>query len=710
MASLPHPNEKELQVTYRNDVICLIAVLLLLYGLFPSMTDAADKDPGQDEVRISRPGGDGDGVTEQLVTDEDTGEERSTETHTIMGGAAGYRFLAVDRNGGRAATYEYLHPSAVGGLFYNRLGKDLKFALEGTYLNDKDYHGDLLYDYSGYYRVHLRTESLFHNLDHDPLFTPAFTFVNDQRQPATYSPVDLDPARTYGVRVEQDLGQFRYKLPYYPLHVNLGYWRLLREGDRQLRFADQTFEATANTIYSATRAIDRETHEGSLGLDAHVGPVDFVYTFLIRQFGDNTAVPRDFFATRTTLPQQLQHNEDPDSRYMAHTIKLHSSLDGGITAGASYTFGSRDNLSRLSDVRGVELRSATIRNAAADFSYVPCANFTLALKYRRQDVDNDSPSTILTSFFSQPVPVRPAFSVSKDAVTATMSFRPLNLLTFKGEYKGEFTHRDLSVFSDETLNWHGLPENSATHKGTFAVLSRPVKGLRLKAQYSYAATDHPAYGTTPSERHEGQFLATYSRANTWGVTANYHSVRDRNDDINRLEITSVSPLTYVPVSQPLARDKATDNVTTSVWFTPFAPLTISGSYGFLRSNTDQGIMFTVVSPSLQDIATYTSLAQIYSVSGVYRFSEKLSLSLALQQIRSSSEFDPRPVATVDTSGLKDISRVKAVESSISARADYRFSELISCALDYSYRDYDEKNSSLFDGSVHTIIASLAARW
>ncbi|HEY6838688.1 MAG TPA: hypothetical protein VI389_08100, partial [Geobacteraceae bacterium] len=109
MAGLYHPDEKELQVTYRNDVICLIAVLLLLYGLFPVQAIAAARTTGHDEVLILQQGGDGEGVSEQLVTDADTGEEPITETHTIMGGSAGYRFLTLDGSGGRASTYEYLH-------------------------------------------------------------------------------------------------------------------------------------------------------------------------------------------------------------------------------------------------------------------------------------------------------------------------------------------------------------------------------------------------------------------------------------------------------------------------------------------------------------------------------------------------------------------------------------------------------------------------
>ena len=52
---------------------------------------------------------------------------------------------------------------------------------------------------------------------------------------------------------------------------NFGYWRLSRDGSRQLRFADHTFEATSNTFISTTHKVDQVTHEGTAGLDAHIG-------------------------------------------------------------------------------------------------------------------------------------------------------------------------------------------------------------------------------------------------------------------------------------------------------------------------------------------------------------------------------------------------------------------------------------------------------
>ena len=90
--------------------------------------------------------------------------------------------------------------------------------------------------------------------------------------------------------------------------------------------------------------------------------------------------------------------------------------------------------------------------------------------------------------------------------------------------------------------------------------------------------------------------------------------------------------------------------------------------------------------------------------------ERLDLAFALQQVRSYSEFAPQFIAIVggDSSGVTELSRLMSVESSLSARADYRFSKNLSCALEYAFRDYDDKDSSFYNGSVNNIMLSLAA--
>lgn len=665
----------------------------------------------------------------------DSGEygQHPVEIHSLWGGFSGYRFLSIRNFGGRAAEYDYLHSGFTGGAHFDRLGPELKYALEGSYLNDRDYHGDLVFDYQGYYRFHLRTESLFHNLDHERLFAPAFNSRDAFGNQAGYLPLDLDPAGRYGIRVEQDLAALRLKLKDYPMHLNLGYWRLLREGTSQLRFADHAFEGTttppnppnpvyANTIYSRARAVDRRTHEGTIGLDTHLGPVDLIYTFQIRQFEDLKETPRDNYIERVDVTNTLvrfaglqQHNEDPDSRFMAHTVKLHTSLAGGITGAASYSYGRRENQSRLTDIKGADQVVATLQNMAGDVTYTPCRQFSAAVKYRRQEVDTDTPAALASAFATPAatVVVRPALDSRKDTVTVTLALRPVDLLTIKGEYRGEFLHRDNITNGPPELSWK-LPENSALHRGSLTILSRPLKGLRLKVQYSYTAADNPSYGNSFAENHEGQLLATYAGSKRWGITANYRAFRESNDQITRSTIDfPLSPLTFSTFPIPLSRDRAGNNATATVWVAPLDRLTITGSYGLLRTVTDQQVLLSSITPGVLNAANFTSQAQIYGVNAAYHVDERLDLSLALQQVRAFSEFAPASAvvsAASDTSGVTDISRLKTVESSLSARADYHLSRNLSCSVDYTYRDYDDKTSSLFDGTVQTIMAYLSAKW
>jgi hypothetical protein len=50
-----------------------------------------------------------------------------------------------------------------------------------------------------------------------------------------------------------------------------------------------------------------------------------------------------------------------------------------------------------------------------------------------------------------------------------------------------------------------------------------------------------------------------------------------------------------------------------------------------------------------------------------------------------------------------------VETGVSARGEWRFTPLLSSALDYSYRLYESGNSR-YDGSVHTTMITLKGRW
>jgi hypothetical protein len=266
-----------------------------------------------------------------------------------------------------------------------------------------------------------------------------------------------------------------------------------------------------------------------------------------------------------------------------------------------------------------------------------------------------------------------------------------------------------------------LPENTTSHQGTVSILSRPLKGLRLKAQYSYSATDNPSYGTTFVDKHDGQLLVTYSSLNRWGGTANYRITHESNDQIVRstipgtIEITPNS-LNLLAVDNPISRRRDIDAATVSGWFSPLDKLTISGSYAFLRTRVEQGVLFeglTTLPTSSFGATSYTSQAQIYSINSVYNVNGLLDLSLVLQQIRSYSDFAPQFKdfgQNKSTADIESISHSKSVESSVSARADYHLTKNLACTVDYSYRDYNEKMQSFYNGTAQTVMAYVSGKW
>ena len=153
------------------------------------------------------------------------------------------------------------------------------------------------------------------------------------------------------MEVQQSSVAVRGKLPNYPAHVNLSYWRLNRQGQKQLRYVDESCGGCHKQ--SRSRTVDRVTEEFKGSVDAHLGPVDLIFEQLVRLFRNREDIPEDTFEPhyyRTASPALLQHDEVPDARLLESTIKAHTSLAGGLNAAASFTYGTRKNQSDLTTV------------------------------------------------------------------------------------------------------------------------------------------------------------------------------------------------------------------------------------------------------------------------------------------------------------------------------------------------------------------------
>lgn len=666
------------------------------------------------------------------------GHVLSGKPYTYASLQSGYLFVTPDGPTGAAAPYGRLKSGPTAALSAGTLNSDLKLALDGQFLNEDDYRGELSLDYSGYYRLHVEGGALWHNLlpERLPQSTDSF-----RSQP-------LDTGASYGLRTTTTLVENRIKLGNNPFHINLGYWQLTREGTEQVRFSDYnsggsnlpgTPSSSQNTVYSLAMKADRITREGNVGVSGHLGWFDLAYVFTIRDFINSAADSRVQFnntASGALIAGNQAVNVIPDSRVTSHTIKLFSDLSGGLVGSAAYTLTRRENNGGHGDAVPSSQPVATLQSAAGNISYTPSKEVSLALKYRHQEINREAPATVYypyaqttsttSAFYTSTagtLVVRQATDTVKDTLVLSSIFRPNATTIYRLEYSGEIESRDnLSSSNESPYALHS--DTRQTHTGTASFSWKPAPGLKLNASYSYAACDNPAYGASFSERHTGKLLLTYVHDGHWGLTSSYLA-RYETSASSASTVTSttvtVDPASVVGTFN-LPRENLNNTATVGFWFSPLDRLTVTTSYSFLQSDTAQTLLLNSLSQSALLAANYRSTAHVYGIDAVYAASDRLDLSLGLQQVRSDARFSvPSNVAfsatntttgvvtNYSSSGIGDLSKLVTTETGISTRVDWRITDLLGCVLDYGYRLYDS-DSSVFDGSVHTATVSVRARW
>lgn len=637
--------------------------------------------------------------------------------------SSGYRFVSPDGPGAAADPYGRLKSGTLFGLEAGTVGKDLKLTLDGQFLHQDDYLAEMLLDYGGLVRLNAVGSTLWHNL------------LRERINPSVLGVIEQDTGRIYGVRSTQTEANSRIKLGNNPLHLNLGYWQLSREGVEQIRFSDHYWGGTGNII-TAARSVDSITREGKLGLDAHLGPVDLDYSLQVRDFSSHAPDQSYNYANNAfgaLIPGSHIHDAIPDSRVTTNTIRLHSDLSGGLIATAAYSLTQRENNGGHGEAQPSRRPQDQIQSVAGDISYTASTRHSVTLKYRHQEIDRDSPATV-TYPYAQVAPgagvytatqgvllVRPGTNLVKDILTLSAIFHPYPKMIYRLEYSAELEEREnvpnRQSAADSTTDLH--TDRRQTHTGTVSLYWRPANGVKVNGSYSYAACDNPAYGASFGDRHIGKLLLTYTRSGKWGVTGSY---------IGRYESGSMQAWTVpaanlttpeIPTIVSMPRSSNNNSINAGIWFSPLERLTISANYSFLLTEADQISLLTNLSSNALVATNYRSSAHVYGIDAVYALAEKLDLSLAFQQVFAKADYDVAAgqfnvnnsgvITTYSSAGIGDYSRLDSTETGLAARADWRFSPVLGCGVDYSYRYYRSGDAG-YNGSIHTTMINLKARW
>lgn len=632
---------------------------------------------------------------------------------------SGYRFITPDGPSTSASPYGRLTSGIIGGFSAGSLGTDLKLSSDGTFLHQDDYHTELFLDYRGLVRFHAESGALWHNLP------------REQVNPGSITYLPIDQSVTYGVRTAMSQADTRVKLGNNPVHLNLGYWELDREGYDQLRFSDYFHGSASNTIISESRRVNQKTREGNAGFDAHLGPLDLTYGFRIRDFSNTAPDSRYTFtndAFGALAPGNQVHDAVPGSRVMSHTFKLFSDLSGGLVGSASYNMTQRENAGGHGEALPAERPSDIIHSIAGDLTYTPSKRHSFAIKYRHREIDRTAPASLYYRYSLIPAPpsdvhttvpgvllVRPASSSSKDTLTFSATFRPAPTAILRLEYNAELETRDnIRTYQAPAESLAGYrSDRSQTHAGTANFYWKPLNGVKMNASYRYEACDNPSYGTSFTGRHTGKLLISYSNSGTWGATGSYLAEFESG---LRTEST-VAPAPVASYAAP--RENRTGSGNASIWVSPLERLTITAQYSYLEAHARQSLLFSsiIADPSPLAASSYHSFSHVYGIDAVYSVIEPLDISLAFQQVRSQARFEvpDRSYSLAglpgiySTAGITGVSKIDSTETGVSARLDWRINSLLGCSLDYGFRLF-ESGQPLYDGSIHSTLLTLKARW
>jgi hypothetical protein len=652
----------------------------------------------------------------------------------------GYRGFSVHGTPGRAGEFISQQSGPTLGTRILTTTGPLQLNLDGRYLSDDEFNIDAVLSTKSLVRLSLRSERFFHNLDHIP-YDNGYTGIPDARNltgipgegsrpdstgaAASFNRriyyTDPNPNATYGLQIDLNEVKARVKCPDYPAHFNIAYWRFEKEGEKQQRFLDHRGASAgcgACHMQSKSRSVDMVTEEVKASVDAHAGFLDIVMEGLFRTFRERESTPVDRFYPGNILP----HDETPDSKLREFSLKLNTAPSGGLVGSASFTIGKRENQSELASEGPIKAETDYTKTSA-DVTYTPNEKWTVSMRYRLLDMDSDNSDT-LTRYANAPdsIPVREAIDITRAWYEGVVNYRPWRSLTLKAELRREDIERDLGPGA----GWE-LPEEEIVTRVKLGFTSRLLEksALKLSGWAALQRSDDPAYGTSAEESRELFLSATYAPAGRWGLAGSVGFLEEENDGrtVQQVDRNNLADV----VNFDLARKHKQQRFNFGGWLIPADGVTLDLNYGFFRTAIDQDLLFGTDPHSANSSrnitvedegADYRQSVQTVSLGATWTPRDDLSCRLEGYHIRSKAYFSPEFyrdgleyvngsfVGVSSSADLRDISKVNIVQNGIKGRVSWQIDDNLTCGLEATFDDYDEKGNNIFDGSVQSYMASL----
>jgi len=646
----------------------------------------------------------------------------------------GYRFIEDNGNTIRTREYDNLESSTTGTLDIAVVDDWGHMSLEGTYLNDKDFDAELHLETGPTFSFNIFTESLYHNLDHidysDTARPDAYevTFPDLPSGSPTVEISDYDPTAAYGVQTQISEAHTRIKLGDYPAHLNLNYWSFERTGKRQLRYLEEY--CSGCHLKSQTQEVNQIVEEFSASVDGHFGPIDVIAEQIFREFDNRAETPKDNFGRhfRQRTPGDYQHDDQPDVRYRATTLKAHTSLAGGVSLAGSGTYAKRENESDVEDVTPITAETELVK-ATGDASWIPSQTFTINTRYRYLDLEFDNADEVVSTgnYREDTIEVRDSINKTIHSASASVSYRPIPQWKIKAESAWQDIDRAVNDPSTGDEVWN-VPEDETQVRYKLGLYGKSKNGrtYRMRSWIQLKDSSDPAYGASFDTRQTAFLGLDFTPSQTFGLGINgKYELSEQNDYKTVFDEGETSELRF-------DRDREQDSIsaTTMAWVRPTDTMELGLHYGYLQTRVKQDVIFGTdthggVIPDFIIPATdaeYDQTVHSTSLQLTWRPVPNWSTRLEGRLIQSESEFDPTFAdevigydsgaftAAVSDQGLREISRVDILQTGATAGLTWEPGNSLRYALTYTFDRYDDRRSEDLDGTVQTYMASVAKSW
>lgn len=606
----------------------------------------------------------------------------------VLALTGGYRYIKTNKSDNiPRLEFDLVEDSVIIGVDSSFFRYPDRFTLNFFYEDRKDYFLDVGYGYRDLILARWINSTIFHNTDN-------IRYLNetaiDQR--------DSD-ANRYGLKTGINDILFRLKYPGYAAHLYFEGSMVAKEGTIQQRSLGGAAHFANRIKTTQARDIDWETNRFTFGLNSHLGHVEADYAFSLKTFdvtGGERVLEDSFTAGGGRPAGDYLHHQLSETNGMTHTLKFHTAYTGKIVGAAAVSFTQRDN-----DDSDAE---ANIIRANAAITMMPRTNITFFLKYRHQtrDVDNPDTFTLVDQSGVNPdsvLSVRNSISSKTDHVSLKARYRVLPDLTLRGGYTFDYHRRG------NAEEWH-IVESTKKHKVSISADTRPYKGLKLKAGYSFRKNSDPAYNTEPDDAHEGTVSAFWIPTPRVSLWARYSIAMEDREHLHYVDSTGASVSTE-------DREKMSDNAMGTITFLVVKNLSVSGYYTYMHNRIEEDI---IANPStgpptvLTDVdSPYTDVVNSFGGRISYRARHDLEFEVAASHTVATSGFQVSIAEATQPDTIAQFSRLKTRETTVSTSGRLDLMEGLKLSVQYLFSIYDDihQTQADADGNAHVVMATLS---